>query len=195
MIKHDLLAVGLRRKERRTTYRADRQSETGMEPTPASPLITSAGASTTSQGTEPTGTVDQKTALSHGHALLAATVLGRLSDADTHTATEQWRAKTDTLALGFWNNATTAFSNQPTSPNTATKPASSNTATMPTGSTTATTPSEHTERRHTSTGAATRHGKAASVLVLQRPRVRLLTVGQVPVGKTTRQQAVAQTKP
>ena len=51
-----------------------------------------------------------------------------------------------------------------------------------------------TERRHTSTRMATRHGKATSVLVLHQPRVRLFTVGQVPVGKTTRRQAVPQTK-
>ena len=54
-----------------------------------------------SQGTTPTGTVDPKAALSHSHPLLAAAVLGRLFDADAHTATEQWEAKTDMLALGF----------------------------------------------------------------------------------------------
>ena len=69
------------------------------------------GAGITSPGTKPTDTVDPKTALSHGHTLLATTGLGRFSDADAHTATEQWRAKTDTLALDFWNNTTTASSN------------------------------------------------------------------------------------
>ena len=75
----------------------------------------SAGAGTTSNGTRPTDTVDPKAALSHGHALLPATELGRLSNAATYTTTEQWRTKTDTMALGFWNRATTAVSNQPTS--------------------------------------------------------------------------------
>ena len=86
---------------------------------------------TTSQGTEPTDTVDPKTALPHGHALLATTVLGRLSDAAAHTASEQWQAKTDMLALGFWNHATTSISNQPTGPNPAAKPTSSTTTTTP----------------------------------------------------------------
>ena len=84
----------------------------------------SAGAGTTSQGTTPTDTMDPKPALPHGHAMLATTVLGRVPDADAHTATEQWQPKTDTLALGFCNNTTTTFSNQSTSINTVTTPAS-----------------------------------------------------------------------
>ena len=69
-------------------------------------------------------------ALPHSHTLLAATVSGRPSHADAHTATEQWHAKPGTLALGFWNNATTAFSDQPMSPDMATTRTSSTTATM-----------------------------------------------------------------
>ena len=55
------------------------------------------------RGTRPTDTVDPKTTLPHSHTLLAVTVLGRLSNTDAHTTMEQWRTKTDTLALGFWN--------------------------------------------------------------------------------------------
>ena len=84
---------------------------------------TSAGVGTTRPGTRPTDTVDPKAALPHSHALLATTVLGRLSDADAHTTTDQWRIGTDTVALGFWNCATTAIGNQPTSSTTATTPA------------------------------------------------------------------------
>ena len=39
---------------------------------------------------------------------------------------------------------------------------------------------------HTVTRAATEFSKATSVLVQHQPHVWLLTVGQVPVGKTTR---------
>ena len=54
------------------------------------------------------------------------------SDADAHTAIDQWRIRTDTPALGFWNRASTAISNQPPSSTTATTPTSSTTATTPT---------------------------------------------------------------
>ena len=97
---------------------------------------------------KPADTVDPKAALLHGHALLATAVLGGLSDADAHTTTEQWRAKTDTLALGFWNRVTTAISNHPTSLSTANKP---------TNSTTATTPTE--QPRHAQSGATLRRGR------------------------------------
>ena len=50
----------------------------------------SVGAGTMSLSTKPTDTVDPKAALPHSYTLLATTVLGRFSDADAHTATEQW---------------------------------------------------------------------------------------------------------
>ena len=56
------------------------------------------------------------------------------SVADELPSTDQWRLRTDTLALSFWNRATTAINNQPTSSNTATKSTSSTTATSPTES-------------------------------------------------------------
>ena len=92
----------------------------------------STGAGMTSHGMRQTDAVDPKTALLHGHALLAAAVLGRLSDAHAHTAKDQWRIKTDTLAPVFWNRATTTISNQPTSSTTAATPTSLATATTPT---------------------------------------------------------------
>ena len=149
----------------------------------ANGIRSSNGIGTTSQGTILADTVHPKTALSHGHALLAATVPGRLSDADVHTTTEQWRAKADTLALDFWNRATTAISNQPTS---STTNHGNQADEFNNGNNADRTTTGHTERPHTSTRAATGHGKAASLLVRHRPRVRLLTVGQVPVGKATR---------
>ena len=81
----------------------------------------SVGAGTTSLSMTPTDTMDPTAAMSHGHAMLAAAVFGRFSDADAHTSTARWQAKTDTLALGFWNNTTTALSNQSTSSNMAIK--------------------------------------------------------------------------
>ena len=75
---------------------------------------TSTEAGTTSLGTALVDTIDPKAVLPHSHAMLATAVLGRFPDADAHTATEQWQARTDMLALGFWNNTTTAFSNQST---------------------------------------------------------------------------------
>ena len=46
---------------------------------------TSAGVGTTRPGMRPTDRVDPKIALPHGHVLLAATLLGRLSDAVAQT--------------------------------------------------------------------------------------------------------------
>ena len=91
----------------------------------------SVGTSTTSLSTTLTDTMDPMVVLSHGHTMPAAAVSGRFCDADMHTSTEQWQAKTDTLALSFWNHTTTAFSNQSMSSNTAITLTSFNMATTP----------------------------------------------------------------
>ena len=120
----------------------------------------SAGAGTTSLSTTPTDTMNPTAALSHGHAMLAAAVLGRFSDADAHTSTEQCQAKAGTLALGFWNTTTTAFSNQSTSSNTAITPTSFNAATTPTES-----------PRDTQSGATLRRGRPPDLDMARQPAV------------------------
>ena len=75
-------------------------------------LVTDASAGVGSTGaiSRPIDAVSTMTALSHSHALLATTVLGRLSETDTHSAIDQWWTKTDMLTLSFWNSTITAIS-------------------------------------------------------------------------------------
>ena len=56
-----------------------------------------------------------KAVLLQARALLATTVPNGLSETDAQSVTGQWRAKTGTLALYYWDSATTAIGTPPTS--------------------------------------------------------------------------------
>ena len=107
------------------------------------------------------------------HALLAAAVLGRLSDADAHTVLQQTSGGSGRTR---WLKLSGTAPSPPLAIHRRVQPR------QHAGGTT----TGRAEPRHTTTRAATGLNKATSVLIRQRPRVRLLIVGQVPVGKTTR---------